>query len=184
MNHSRQRKVSSRWLRRLYDFYPFVLIAAIACDHRANTPSQETAPTNSPSATQEEWIYRARWIIGEDPDLVDTSMKASRFQVRVRRSRSGVLLVNLDSAPKGTAGRGATFTPADSIKVNGLTTAERFTQACKHTSEEWRPRIAVLSDTVLERSGRPRLAWLVDTVAVKIRPIAPDSILCFNAAPD
>ncbi len=161
-----------------------LLLPLIACEGNSRTSDTATSQTDTVSSAKiGERTYRAQWIIGEDPDKID-STTTSRFRLRVSRFRSGILTVQLDTAPTGTSGRRAHFTLADSISVVGLTPMDKFTQGCKSASGLSRPIIGVLADTVNERSRPPRLAWLLDTVRVRITKVSPDSISCFNASPD
>lgn len=159
---------------------------AIGCETNSKTLSQDSTRQDTVVAVStDEPIWRAKWIIGEHYDNeIDTS-QTSRFRVRAAlRRRSGVLTVHLDTAPSGTAGRHANFTAADSIKITGLAPKDRFTQGCRPQSHPPLQIIAVHSDTVEDRWGRPRYAWLLDTIAVRIRPLSIDSVTCNNPGPD
>ena len=159
-----------------------LILAGCSGDERA--PGASTATTDSlPSPAHDERIFRAQWIVGEDPDDVDTTA-TSRFRVRVTRFASGTLSVTLDTAPVGTSGRSAHFIAADSVVTRGLASGEKFTQACRPLSGANGQPIAVITDTVSGRFGRPRRAWLIDTVRVRISEIAPDSASCSSPFPD
>jgi hypothetical protein len=163
-----------------------LLPLAFACESNPKTLSQDSTRQDTVSSVSaDEPIWRARWIIGEHYDNeIDTS-QTSRFRVRAAlRRRSGILTVHLDTAPSGTAGRQANFTAADSIKITGLAPRDRFTQGCRQQSEPPPPIIAVHSDTIEGRWGRPRYAWLLDTIAVRIRPLSINSVTCNNPAAD
>ena len=166
------------------NFYPLLLFPILlGCqtnlkDESVNTTSADTIRPTS----VEERPWREEWIIGEDSEMIDT-VSTSRFYVRVKRLGS-VLTVNLYTAPAGTAGRDARFTPADSLKITGLSKMETFTQTCRPSSREWKPTIAIIADTVTERWGQPQRAWRLDTAMVRIAQIPTNSVSCMIQMPD
>ena len=154
------------------------------CKGDTHVPGASTVIADSlPLGVHDERIFRAQWIVGEDSQDLDTT-STSRFRVRVTRFSSGTLSVTLDTAPVGTSGRAAHFTAADSVITRGLASAEQFTQACRPLSGASGEPVALITDTVKGRFGRPRRAWLIDTARVRISEIAPDLVACSNPFPD
>jgi hypothetical protein len=166
------------------NFYPLLLLPILlGCEANLKDDRVSTTPADSIRPTSfAERPWREEWIIGEDSEMIDT-VSTSRFYVRVQRL-GPVLTVNLDTAPAGTAGRDARFTPADSLKVTGLSKMETFTQTCRPTSGEWKPTIAIIADTVTERWGQPQRAWRLDTTMVRIAQISTSSVSCMIQMPD
>src|SRR3954469_15310181 len=103
--------------------FAFIILSVGSCkndSHEANENRQVTgdisvSAATSPAVASDSLIYSADWNLGDDPDYPDKSIH-TRFEVRVRQFRSGVLSVFLDSAPAVPAGSGYVF-PADSVKV-------------------------------------------------------------------
>lgn len=117
------------------------------------------------------------WMRGND-----TSARGrNRFAIGYERFTAGVLVLRLDTllererkeTPFETAG-------ADSLAVAGLARAERVADECRLLGFETDQHIVGLlpSDTVGVWM-RPRLAWYVDTVAARFRPLRPDSLACW-----
>ena len=166
---------------RSYLILIFAALIGSACERKPDTPqaASDTAQTIEP----DERVWRAKWNMGDDPDEPDRSV-STRFVVRVEQFRSGILTVRLDTAAVGSSGDNRHFFTADSVRVSGLAPADRFTQGCKYGSGPWMPRIGIVSDTVYERSSRPKFIWLLDTMRVRIRELPTDSASCFLRGPD
>lgn len=103
-----------------------------------------------------------------------------RFSADFNRFTSGVLFLKLDT----TLVRNRTEPPfdtklADSIAVRGLGKTERFATDCKYAQHSVDERLTgLVPDTTPEKWMHPRLAWIFDTVAARIRRMRPDSIAC------
>ena len=168
------------------------LALTMACREKAVVRSPDTlvvqssdvAVTGEPSANMPvRSVDTLEWNMGDDPDEPEKAVN-TRFVVHVEQSRSGTLTIRLDTAQSGNARRSQAFYPADSVRVNGLETIDRFAQGCKYGSAPWQPRVAVISDTAYERWSRPKYIWLLDTANVRIRALATDSASCFRAGAD
>lgn len=168
----------------LRNCYPLAFsLFVLGCETKAKEEAADITPIETVrQSTVEEPVWREEWIIGEDPDMNDT-IQTSRFYVRAKRLGS-VLTVRLDTAPAGTSGRRAHYTPVDSIRVTDLPALVTFTQTCRLTAGAWRPTIALMADTATERWGSPQQAWLLDTVMVRISQIPANSVSCMIELPD
>jgi hypothetical protein len=164
-----------------YDRRVFILVLCLACDAGNKTPSSKT--TSSTTQASDTVVYETWWNMGTDPDEPEKSVK-SRFGVRVKELSSGTLTVFLDSASSADSGPSPHFVLADSVTVSGLTKLDKFTQGCTYGAGPWRPRIAVVRDSVYEHSGRPRFIWVLDTLHARIQPLPTDSASCFIAGPE
>lgn len=163
--------------------YLVILFVALACERSSPQLRSDSIPANSaPPVSVEELPWHAAWIIGEDPEMLDT-ISTSRFQVEVMKLGS-LLTVRLDSATVGTAGRSADFTPADSVRITGLSKLDTFTQTCRAKAGTRSPIIALMSDTVRGRWAQPKRAWLLDTITVRISPIPTEAVSCLVPTPD
>ena len=168
-----------------YGFGIVFMIAVLGCNDNPKVAATKAAHVDG-AAKSDTSSYENSWNLGDNIDEPEKAVD-TRFVVRVKRSHPlGVLRVFLDSAPTGSTNYpgSRTFFPADSIEVTGLRLIDSFTQACTYGSAPWEPRIAILSDTVYERWGRPRFIWVIDTVKVRIRPLQTDSASCFIGAPE
>jgi len=117
--------------------------------------------------------------MGRDLDEPENNYN-SRFSVRVRQLKSGRFDILLDSA--GSANHPDLV--ADSLSVNGVTLADRFTEGCIRNETSGRPVIGILRDSVYERRSHPRFAWYLDTLRLKIVQLSPDSTMCFLPGPE
>lgn len=164
-------------------YYTLFLLALLGCDKNPGEQNPRTATVDTANAlSPEEMPWHADWIIGEDPEMVDT-ISTSRYYVRVMRL-GALLNVNLDTAPLGTAGKGAQYTTADSLRITGLSNLETFTQTCRPSSTASGPIIALMRDTATARWGEPHSAWILDTATVRIRKIPASSVSCLIPTPD
>ena len=102
-----------------------------------------------------------------------------RFFTYATRYSSGVMVFTLDTAVRQGSQDELDSRRVDSIAVRGLRPTERFANRCKFGSREVDDRLmGVTPDSVPEKWMRPRLAWFVDTLTVRIRRIRPDSVSC------
>jgi hypothetical protein len=164
-----------------YDRCVFILVLCLACDPGNKTPSSKTTATISQAS--DTVVYETWWNMGTDPDEPEKSV-VSRFAVRVKELSSGTLTVFLDSASSIDSGHNRNFVLADSVTVGGLTKLDKFTQGCTYGAGPWQPRVAVMRDSVYERSGRPRFIWVLDTLHARIQALSTDSASCFIPGPE
>ena len=145
-------------------------------------PDEKTEPRVTLAASDEtdaSNYQSSGWWLGWD----GSGAKSPRFSADFDRFTSGVLLLKLDT----TVVRNRKEPPfdtklADSIAVRGLGRTERFATNCRFNAHSVDERLTgLVADTTPERWMRPRLAWLFDTVAARIRRIRPDSISCILA---
>lgn len=163
--------------------YSVILFVALACERSSpQLRSDSILANNAPPLSVEEHPWYASWIIGEGWEMEDT-IPTSRFQVEVMKLGS-LLTVRLDTAPVGTAGRSANFTPADSVRVTGLSKLDTFAQMCRAKTGTQSPVIALMSDTVRGRRAQPKMAWLLDTTMVRISQILTEGVSCVVPTPD
>lgn len=158
------------------------VLLVLGCENSPREPGRETVQVDT-APISDSAIYELSQNIGKEPHEPEESVD-TRFSIRVKQLRSGILTVFLDSAPSNSRPGARQFFPADSVKMTGLGPIDRFTQGCRYGSGPWQPRIAVLSDTVHERWGRPRFIWVLDTLNARIRPLPTDSASCFIAGPE
>jgi hypothetical protein len=142
-------------------------------------PDEKTEPRVTLAASDEtdaSNYQSSGWWLGWD----GSGARSPRFSADFNRFTSGVLLLKLDT----TLLRNRTGPPfdtklADSIAVRGLGRTERFATDCRFSAHSVDERLTgLVPDTTPERWMRPRLAWLFDTVAARIRRMRPDSISC------
>jgi hypothetical protein len=122
-------------------------------------------------------IYQTSWNMGRDLDEPENNYD-SRFSLRVRQVRSGRfdILLSADSAGQTVV--------VDSVGVNGITSADHFTEGCGRDKDSTKPTIGILRDSVHERRSHPRYAWAVDTLSRSITRLSVDSVVCFIAGPE
>jgi hypothetical protein len=126
-----------------------------------------------------------KWIPGKR-DAGDFDV-LSKFRARANRLSKDVLVLSLDTPATGLDGKGIgpKYIVADSAVITGLSPGELFREDCRIGSVRADGRIAgVPSTDIWDRWQRPRLAWLFDTVAVRIRSIPTDSVSCMLVQPD
>jgi hypothetical protein len=102
------------------------------------------------------------------------------FSVDFTRYSSGALIMTLERSPVGQAAENLSdVKPSDSIAVAGLGPTERVGSECRLGSRRRNELVmGVVPDSTRMHWMRPRLAWLVDTVAARFRRIRPDSVSC------
>lgn len=166
--------ISRRWA-------VLTVLASLACRESPNDTARGVNATPLTDSVSHEWA----WEVGDIHDSPDDSATGSRFAVRAKQFRSGLLTVFLDSAPRSSDPQDdRTFVPVDSIHLRGLSDSDRFTRGCNYGTGPWKPRVGVLRDSVHERPGRPRYLWEIDTVNARMRALPTDSATCFIAGPD
>jgi hypothetical protein len=103
----------------------------------------------------------------------------SRFSIAVDLFVSGRMVLALDTLwPRvETAGADPTRTVTDSLVVTGISPKENWTYNCTK-SGRYEPFVVAVIPLQASAPEAPRLAWKFDTLTYRIRPIAPDSILC------
>lgn len=126
-----------------------------------------------------------QWIPGQ-PDEGYYENR-SRFSARAHYFSNGRLLLWLDTSIT----RNQQTTPrfnlvvADSAVVSSLAPREVFTPYCRIGSGLADGQIGGVAPILVpEKWERPRLAWLFDTVASRIRSIPTDSVSCAVLGPD
>ena len=134
----------------------------------APPPADETDKSN----------YQAEYNhFGGGMDPIDHNVE--RFSVGYERFTSGALIVTLDTSLVRTeVGPPYYFRLADSILVRGLAKTERFTIDCQAGGHWDRRILGLLRDSIRHQLARPRLAWMIDTAAGKLRGIKTDSLSC------
>ena len=162
----------------------FVLVLSFAIVGCGGKDVDQTATTKPPALAKpvdpDTAVYEETWNIGQVSDEPEENQE-TRFQVRVTQLSSGKLSVFLDSAPLRS---GTTYSPADSVKIEGLTPVDHFTRGCKYGSGPWRQTIGVVRDTVYERFSRPQFIWVFDTVTARIQQLPKDSASCMIGSPE
>ena len=164
----------------------FVVLATsmIACDRTATVKSADSVAVPSATVTPlVDTAYSEEWNVGDDPDEPEKSVD-TRFRVRAVLLRSGTFYLSLDTSHAGDAEKGRPFYSADSVQVTGLTRIDRFTRACKYGAGPWKPRAAIVSDTLDEHDSQPKFIWLLDTANLRLRQLPADSAACFVAGPE
>lgn len=146
-----------------------VVSVAVALGCAAPSPEDETDTSN---------YQAAYWHFGSTEDSPQRSL--ARFSAGFERYTSGALIVTLDTAlDRFHLGPPYLTSRTDSIMVRGLGKTERFANDCRVGTQ---PRDARLLGVVRDSTPLlwtvPRLAWTIDSVAAKFRPIRTDSLLC------
>ncbi len=152
----------------------------------SSTGASSTTPTAriNTTAVEEPLPHFVGWIVGHDENVPNSG---SRFSGDADRYRSGVLIIYLDTSFKRAYPGEAPheYAHADSLVVRGLAAGETFAEFCKVGSTLALGRTAgLMRDTVTGQWLQPRLAWLFDTVSVRIRVAPTDSVLCMLEMPD
>jgi hypothetical protein len=131
----------------------------------------------APSDTIDLSNYQSEgwWLGASEPIEV---RKLWRFGMDAQRFSSGALIIKLDTTTKRSEFPLESRT-VDSIAVRGLRATERFASQCRFRLREIDQRlVGVTPDSAGEKWMRPRLAWFIDTLTARIRPMRPDSISC------
>jgi hypothetical protein len=173
--------------------FVFLLLASCEGTNRSQQSAQSGSTVTSErqpistvhlNADEDPLPHSDGWIVGYDEGVPNSG---SRFEAGGDRYSSGFLVVRLDTAltrvypaePPHERAR------ADSLVISGLKVGETFARLCKVGSTISKGQTAgLMRDTVTEQWLKPRLAWFFDTVAVRIRAIPTDSILCMLEMPD
>jgi hypothetical protein len=93
----------------------------------------------------------------------------SRFLATALRYTTGKLVLLLDTAYRGHA---------DSITIAGLAQHETLANHCLIGPEFDARVVGIVRDTVREKLIKPRLAWMFDTLSLRIRAIPVKSVSC------
>lgn len=149
----------------------------------AATVQVDSAPISDSALSREGTTFEQRWIPGQPDEGYFENQ--SRFLARSQYFSTGRLLLWLDTsitrAPQKEPR--SHFTGVDSLTVAGLGANEFFTKYCRIGQGLADGRLGGLARTLVpEKWERPRLAWVFDTVLLRIRSIPTDSVSC--AVPD
>lgn len=98
------------------------------------------------------------------------------------RHPSGLLIMWLDTAVRAADGRPPRRAHVDSIVVTGLDPSEGLAHFCNgKTGAGVNHVVGLVRDTAINH--QPRLAWLFDDRAFRIKPTPTDSLICFLRDP-
>ena len=175
----------------------FAALILSACTQRAEqqhlSQQVDTASTviSAPTAERAEparidstmgFPISAEWIPGqrdtEDFDVL------SKYRAHEKRLSSQLLVLTLDTPAVSTKGAGGkTYFVADSAVVTHLSYGDSFKNDCKTVSGAGN---GLVTGIVSTNQGRqhPRLAWMFDTVTLKILALPPDSVWCVQEEVD
>lgn len=162
------------------------LVLGAACKGRGSDQAANAPATAVPSSisNQPTLYHTDEWIVGRQ-EGIDRNPSSS-FLAGADRYQSGVLVIRLDTLRnRAQTGGPYEWARAESTVVRSVGAREQIAQTCKTGAALQYGQIAgLIPDTVTEQWTSPRLAWLFDTVSVKIRAIPPDSVLCILEMPD
>jgi hypothetical protein len=115
-------------------------------------------------------------------DEEDIGRVPVRFFTNFDRFTSGVVIVTVDTTLDGHRQRPPFDSRmADSIAVAGLRPRERVATTCRFGTYDRDERIiGVLRSDARQRWMPARIAWFLDTTAVRIRNIRPTSVTCIR----
>lgn len=152
----------------------WLALTSLALPNDTNTKPVKLAPTDETDVTN---LQGSSMRLGRD---ADADAGRSVFSVDFTRYSSGALIMTLERSPVGQAAENLSeVKPSDSIAVAGLGLTERVGSECRLGSRRRNELLmGVVPDSTRMHWMRPRLAWLVDTVAARFRRIRPDSVSC------
>lgn len=166
-----------------YSFVTLLLIGACK-DPESDQAANASDSTMPRSATSQVPQHSDEWIVGRK-EGVDRNHNP-RFLAGADMFQSGLLVIRLDTLRnRAKADALYDWSRADSTVIRGVGSREQIAQTCKVGEALQYGQVAgLMRDTLTEQWSSPRLAWLFDTVSLKIRPVSPDSVLCILEMPD
>ena len=116
------------------------------------------------------------WVLATPSYLAGGSARLSgRYSVRGTQA-----ILQLDSATSATPDEARRWVIADSVTVQ-LALDETVVSACGTSPDDLTGfQVAIVRDSAGPNGifPVPRLAWTLDTLTVRIRPVAPSSVVC------
>jgi hypothetical protein len=152
---------------------------------KQGVPGQTDRAQDGRDSTRSEYPYGMEWIPGqrdtEDFDVL------SKFRAHANRVSKDALILTLETPATAVQSKGASpaYLVADSAIIAGLLPNEIFTNYCKIGSAIADGQIGGIPTTAIwDQWQHPRLAWQFDTLRLRIRSVAADSVSCILLQPD
>ena len=96
------------------------------------------------------------------------------------RHPSGLFTLWLDTASRATEETPSRRLHADSIVVQGLKHGELIARYCLEGGAESKRVVGIVADTT---PARPRLAWILDPLTLRVTALSADSLTCRTTPP-
>ncbi len=181
-------------------YFIIATLAAFGCHRETSKTKVDSTVTRTDSAVSGEFGAGFKFPARDPSDpfyenivAPDSSVEAWHFAVQDNgtyapnffggsyiRHPSGLFILWIDTASRATEETPSRRIHADSVVLNDLKHGEVVSHYCKVSGSEADRVVGILPDTA---PARPRQAWMLDPITVRVAPLATDSLSCRTTSP-
>jgi hypothetical protein len=152
-----------------------LFVASVVGCTRTDEVPPRSADTGVGTRVADTVVSATKWYFG----LSDETRPKARFVGASKGYSSGRMILVLDTSTARDGDASISAARADSVALDGVSPSERIAYICRIAGVDQNGyRVGLVTDSAPKDWRRPRLAWVFDSVPVRIRQISTDSIVC------